>query len=80
MSEAQREPTPPTARYAGEVPQELRGPFGPPLGPPHKLTRVRYGELTAISQSLCETLEKMGVQPHEGCTVREITERLWGLR
>ena len=78
MSETQYEPTPLMAEgYAGEASlRELRG----SLGSPPKLTRVRYGELVAISQHLCETLEKMGVKPQEGCIVREITERLWGLR
>ena len=78
MPETRCEPTPPIPEAYGGQPsiQDLRG----TLGFPPKLTRVRYGELTAISQHLCETLEKMGVKPQEGCIVREITERLWGLR
>ena len=76
MPDAEREPTPP--QFADmEMRREEGIGFG---GAVKQMTRARYAELVAIGQHLCEALEKMGVKSWEGCAVREITERLWGLR
>ena len=43
------------------------------------LNRIRYLELAEIAKGICDTLEKMGVKRHEGCTFKGICERLWEL-
>lgn len=60
-----------------EAPMELRAAIGRDRA---LLTRQRYLELTEIAQNLCDMLEKMGVKPHEGCTIRQIAESLWNLK
>lgn len=44
-----------------------------------RMTRKRYLELTILANELTKWMAKNGIQQHEGCVLRRLTEELWGM-
>ncbi len=70
MEEYSKQPTPmpePAGAMANRVIREKR------------LTRQRFLELAMIVEELVTWLRAKGVQPNEGCLIRDLAGQMWNL-